>query len=212
MRLAGPVGVLHGALISPRRVEALARAIAPLLPSGRILDVGCGDGSLAHRLQALRPDIRVVGLEVQLRLRAPIPAALYDGSRFPFHDRTFPGVVIADALHHAADPTEVLRECLRVAGQSVVVKDHLCENGWERLLLRILDWGGNAAHGVALRYAYFSRAAWAAMIHRLSAVETFRIEEVAGQYPSPFQAWLGRGIQFVARLAPGDGSRGVAGS
>lgn len=193
MMLARPVGALHGVLISPRRVEALAHAIAPLLPPGRILDVGCGDGSLASRLQALRPDIRVVGLEVRLRLRAPIPAAQYDG---------FAGVVIADSLHHAADPAEVLRECLRVARQSVVVKDHFCENAWERLVLRILDWGGNAAHGVRLRYAYFSRAAWADMIRRLSAVETFRIERVEGQYPSPFQAWLGRGIQFLAQLDP----------
>ena len=202
MRLARPVGALHGVLILPRRVQALARAIAPLLPPGRILDVGCGDGSLASRLQALRPDIRVFGLEVHLRLRAPIPAALYDGRDFPFPDRAFAGVIIADSLHHAADPAEVLRECLRVARQSVVVKDHFCENAWERLVLRILDWGGNAAHGVTLRYAYFSRAAWADMIQRLSAVETFRIERVEGQYASPFQAWLGRGIQFLARLDP----------
>ncbi len=202
MRLARPVGALHGVLISPRRVQALAQAIAPLLPPGRILDVGCGDGSLAHRLEALRPDLRIMGLEVQLRLRAPIAAALYDGRSFPFPDRTFPGVVIADSLHHAADPAEVLRECLRVARQAVVVKDHFCENAWERLVLRIMDWGGNAAHGVTLRYAYFSRAAWADMVRRLSAVETFRIESVEGQYPSPFQAWLGRGIQFVARLDP----------
>jgi SAM-dependent methyltransferase len=211
MRLAKPVGALHGVLISPRRVEALAQAIAPLLPPGRILDVGCGDGSLASRLEALRPDIEVIGLEVHLRLQAPIPAALYDGHNFPFPHRAFAGVVIADSLHHAADPAEVLRECLRVARQSVVVKDHFCENAWERLVLRIMDWGGNAAHGVTLRYAYFSRAAWADMIQRLSAVENFRIERVEGQYPPPFQAWLGQGIQFLARLdsarapRPGDG-------
>ncbi|MGH2625999.1 MAG: methyltransferase domain-containing protein, partial [Anaerolineales bacterium] len=153
----------------------------------------------------------VMGLEVQPRLQAPLPASLYDGRNFPFARRTFPGVVIADSLHHAADPAAVLRECLRVARRCVVVKDHFCENAWERFVLRILDWSGNAAHGVALRYAYFSRAGWADMVRRLSATETSHVERVDGQYPAPFQAWLGRGIQFVARLEPAGPDRSSSG-
>ena len=40
------IRVLHGRLVSRRRVEVLAATIAPLLPHGRILDVGCGDGAI----------------------------------------------------------------------------------------------------------------------------------------------------------------------
>ena len=63
--------------------------------------------------------------------------------------------------HHARAPESLIAEAARVARKAVIVKDHLAESPLDRLTLRMMDWVGNAPHGVALPpYNYASRETW----------------------------------------------------
>jgi cyclopropane fatty-acyl-phospholipid synthase-like methyltransferase len=62
------VGRVHGQFVSNRRIAVLAEKLAvQLSPNARLLDVGCGDGSLAARLALLVPGLDVQGVEVSER-------------------------------------------------------------------------------------------------------------------------------------------------
>jgi SAM-dependent methyltransferase len=194
------LGEVHNTLVYTRRIRAIAEAVAPLLPPGVLLDVGCGNGSMGRLLTDLRKDIWVVGLEVLARPRGPAALVLYDGERFPFAPQAFSSVLLADILHHAQEPAAVVRESQRVCHGAILVKDHFCENGWERLVLQVMDWTANAFHGVGSNYRYFRRRDWESLVKALPVRETFRSEEVPGQYPVLLQHWLGRKLQFISRL------------
>ncbi len=62
------VGLVHDRLVFGRRVRLLAEHLAREIPAdARVLDVGCGDGTLAVRLMDLRPDVTVEGADVMVR-------------------------------------------------------------------------------------------------------------------------------------------------
>jgi 2-polyprenyl-3-methyl-5-hydroxy-6-metoxy-1,4-benzoquinol methylase len=194
-------GRTHDHIIYQRRIRAIANAISPLIPSGKILDVGCGNGELAAYLMSKRSDIEVIGLEVILRPNASIPTVAYGGGCFPFAHQAYSSVLIADTLHHIEAKEQVLEECLRVSRGSVIIKDHFYRNFWEHFLLRGLDIAGNAPYGVPSIFNYFTRESWQRTLKELNVEETYRIEEVPGQYPMPFQVLIGRNIQFIAKIA-----------
>lgn len=85
---------------------------APLLPPGRVLDLGCGVG---HSFELLAPR-KSVGLDVD-------PAALAGQGRetrvgdmraLPFTDASFAAVLSVQSLEHVPDPERVLAEARRV--------------------------------------------------------------------------------------------------
>lgn len=193
------VGAAHSALVFGRRVRVLAGALAPLLPPGRLVDVGCGSGALAAAVGALRPDAAPEGFDVLLRPGCAIPVRPFDGRRLPLRDGAAAVALLVDVLHHAEDPVALLAECARVA-PVVVVKDHLARGPLDERTLAFMDWVGNRPHGVVLPYRYFSPASWEAAVGAAGLREERR-EAVPGLYPFPFSALFGRGLHFVARLA-----------
>ena len=195
----GAVGAVHGALVFGRRVRVLAGALAPLLPPGRLVDVGCGDGNVSAAIAALRPDVRAEGLDVLLRPSCAIPARAYDGRHLPIADGEADAALLVDVLHHADDPVALLAECARVASV-VVVKDHLSRGPFDERVLAFMDWVGNRPHGVVLPYRYFSPGSFRDAVEAAGLREE-RHEGVPGLYPLPFSALFGRGLHFVARLA-----------
>ena len=199
-------GALHDRLVYQRRIQAIAQAVSPLLPGGKLLDVGLGNGDLPQFLMSMRPDVDVIGLDVLIRVRSRIPAVSYNGDTFPFCDQAFSSVLIADTLHHVANKEHLLAECLRVSRGPVIVKDHFYKGRWQHILLRLLDLGGNAAHGVESIYNYYTRKEWEDAVRSISAEELVRVEEVAGQYPFPFQRLIGRRLQFVSSIISASGS------
>jgi SAM-dependent methyltransferase len=200
-RAIGAVGALHGRAVFARRVRVLADAFAPLLPPGRVVDVGCGSGTLARAIARRRPDVVLEGFDVLVRPRTEIPVALFDGKRLPLADGEASAVIIVDVLHHAEDPVALLAECARVA-PVVVVKDHLSGGFFDERILAFMDWIGNRPHGVVLPYRYFTAESFREALSAARLRETAR-SRVPDLYPFPFSLVFGRDLHFVARLERG---------
>ena len=197
------IGSAHLHLVHGRRVEVLARHLADLLPrDSSVLDVGAGDGHLADRVAQLRPDLRLIGVDVLVRAGARIPVQPFDGTRLPFDDNGVDAVMMIDVLHHASDQQTLLRETARVAKRRVVIKDHMVRGPLARPTLRFMDWVGNARHGVALPYAYWSEDQWREAFDRFGLRVTARRDQL-GLYPWPASMLFERGLHFMAALEPG---------
>lgn len=194
------LNTIHGAAVFGRRVRVLAGHLADLIPNrGTVLDLGCGDGSVALAVMRIRPDLRIEGVDVFVRANARIPVTVYDGRTLPFEDASFDYVTIVDVLHHTEDPAAVLEEAARVARHGVVVKDHLL-NGWlAGPTLRFMDWVGNRGHDVVLPYNYLSRRDWEGVFYK-SRLATVASREKLGLYPPPFGWMFDRQLHFAARL------------
>lgn len=194
---------LHGRLIFGRRVRALAENIAEMIPDGAatLLDVGCGDGTLARSIMERRPGLAATGVEIRARPRTAIPVQEFDGRILPFADRSHDVVMLVDVLHHADEPTLLIREAGRVAARAVIIKDHLTGAWLSHERLRLMDWVGNIGHGVPLRYAYWSPEQWHdAFLHAGLREDDWR--ERLGLY-APVLRWMfERRLHFVSRLVP----------
>ena len=101
--------------------------IADLLPNNtRVLDVGCGDGSLMNLL-VKEKNIEVRGLELE---KQNVQECIYKGlpviqgnaetELHQFPDQSFDYVVLSQTLQAFYSPDKVLKELLRI-GKSVVV-------------------------------------------------------------------------------------------
>ena len=196
------LGAAHQHLVHGRRVEVLARHLAELLPrDATVLDVGAGDGLLAERVSALRPDLTVSGVDVLVRRDARIPVQAFDGARLPFDAKRFDAVMMVDVLHHASAQRALLGETARVARRAVVIKDHTVEGRLARPTLRFMDWIGNARHGVSLPYAYWTAQQWRDELARAGLRVTERRERL-GLYPWPASLLFERRLHFITALEP----------
>lgn len=193
---------VHGGVVYTRRVARLATLIAERIPpNATVLDVGTGDGALAARVQRLRADVSVTGVDVLTRPHTAIPVLIFDGTHLPFPSASVDAVTCIDVLHHAADATQLLRECARVARDMVIVKDHLREGVLAATTLRFMDWVGNARHGVRLPYHYLSRHEWHEMLSAIDA-RVKRWDESLQLYPIPMDWVFGRRLHVLMTLQP----------
>lgn len=193
-------GGIHTKHVFPRRKRVLVGHLASLMPqSVGVLDVGCGDGSLAADLVAERPDITIRGIDVLARTETAIPVTLFDGKRIPFDDASQDVVMFVDVLHHTHDPMVLLQEANRVSRRWIVVKDHFRDGFLANKTLRFMDWVGNARYGVALPYNYWSSRQWSEGFERLGLGKAKQFLKL-GLYPF-WADWLfGRGLHFVMLL------------
>jgi SAM-dependent methyltransferase len=193
------LGSIHGRAVHSRRVRALASQFAELIPLRHsVLDVGCGDGLIDQLLLERRDDLHVAGVETLVRPGARIRVTPFDGKRLPFGDRSWDTVMFCDVLHHAEDPVGMLREAARVARHGVIIKDHLAEGAFARSLLRLMDFVGNAPHGVTLPYNYFDRAQWATA-YRSSGLFPAETRTRLRLYPAWADLIFGRSLHFISR-------------
>lgn len=114
----------------------MALELASVLPPrADILDVGCGNGFIAHHLQSML-GTTVVGLDVGQSTAARINYLSYDGWNFPVKDESFDAVLLCYVLHHAQDPRLVLNEVSRVlrAGGLAIIYEDIPALWWDRIV------------------------------------------------------------------------------
>lgn len=108
------------------RAYDMALEIARVVPVGaNVLDVGCGNGFIAHHLSGILKS-RIVGIDVSDGPIANIDYLPFDGRHFPVQDETFEAVLLCYVLHHAHDASLVLNEVTRVlkdGGVAVIYED-----------------------------------------------------------------------------------------
>jgi SAM-dependent methyltransferase len=196
----GLIEAVHGGYVHQRRILVLSDWCSRLIPvNSKVLDVGCGDGRLAHLIAQKRPDVSIRGIDVRQRNDAVIPIDTFDGKFIPYEEGSFDVVMFVDVLHHASQPMTLLQEAVRVARKAIVIKDHVAEGTLAHLTLRVMDWVGNARHGVDLPYDYWSLTKWYRVFDKLQLRINFW-ESNLKIYPLPADLILGRSLHFITLL------------
>jgi SAM-dependent methyltransferase len=197
------LGRVHRRAVFGRRVRVLAELLAGRIPAGAaVLDIGCGDGSIAKLVTSYNPSVTVQGIEFAPRGDCRIECQAFDGSSIPYPARSFDVCMFVDVLHHVSDSQgieKLLAEACRVSRRYVLIKDHLCENRFDFMTLQFMDWVGNRPHGVILPYNYQSRGDW-----EKHFLETrLKVKEWQTKiplYPFPFSTVFGRQLHYIGLL------------
>ena len=95
-----------------QRHVAAYRLCAPLLPAGRVLDLGCGAG---HSWRELAPR-ETVGVDLDAAALAGQARGTHvaDMRALPFADASFAGVLAVQSIEHVPNPERVVAEARRV--------------------------------------------------------------------------------------------------
>jgi len=118
------------------RAYDMALEIARAIPRGsKVLDVGCGNGFIAHHLSAML-GVSVVGIDVMPKTEASIDYRRYDGVHIPLADNSVDAVLLCYVLHHAQDIQVMLTEVKRVLrrGGSAIIYEDIPETLWDRFI------------------------------------------------------------------------------
>jgi len=97
------------------RAAELDQAISKLPPSGRLLELGAGDGWQAQALQQRGFDVTAIDVEAaRPGIVRHFPVSLYDGRVLPFADDSFDAIYSSNVLEHVVDFAQIQSELARV--------------------------------------------------------------------------------------------------
>lgn len=193
------MAAMHRPIYAARLKELVRRIVPHLRENERVLDVGCGGGTLGRALMDAPncpKGVVVTGLERFKRGGEPIEVVSYDGVTIPFAAKTYGVVILADVLHHEEDPDRLIRECARVSRRLVIVKDHQVQGPLAQKRISFIDWAANAPYGVKCLYRYNTPRQWAQtpVRHGLKSVEEIGSINL---YPPGFNLLFGRRLQYL---------------
>ncbi|MBK5293498.1 MAG: methyltransferase domain-containing protein [Acidobacteriia bacterium] len=150
-----------------------------LSPGDRILDLGCGTGTLFEKLGRMHPDVSFTGLDLSLKMLTVAQEKLGAGAGFvggrvhqlPFADKFFDVVVSCSSFHFWRDPHGALLEIARVTrpGGTVLITDW-CDDYLTSRLVDLFLRCFNAGHF----HSYRARECQA--IFETSGLQDIRIE------------------------------------
>jgi SAM-dependent methyltransferase len=190
----------HQSLVFGRRVHVLAELLSAKVPGdSSLLDIGCGDGTIASLIQSAVPSVQIQGIEIAERPACRIPCRLFDGLHIPFPNATFDVCMLVDVLHHTSNIRKLLAEASRVSRRFLLIKDHLSESPLDFYTLKFMDWIGNRPHGVVLPNNYQSRSQWDTYFAG-AQLSLKAWQDQVPLYPFPFNGIFGRKLHFVALL------------
>jgi SAM-dependent methyltransferase len=191
---------IHQNYVFKRRVRVLSSKIAALIPEKcDVLDVGCGDGLIDKLILDNRKDIHIEGIDVLIRPTTFIGVRKFDGIKIPFPDNSFNCVMFIDVLHHTENPSILVKEAARVTKKWIIIKDHIKTGLIGEKILKIMDWVGNARHGVVLPYNYLTAKEWEDLFSGVGlrvANSDFKL----GLYPFPANLVFEKGLHFLSLL------------
>jgi len=104
-----------------------------LRPGMRLLDLGCGPGSITAGLAAAVAPAETVGLDLDPDPIDGVTVVAGDVMRLPFPDASFDAIFASALLQHLADPLAALREARRVARPGAVIG--VADPDWDGELL-----------------------------------------------------------------------------
>lgn len=192
----------HHKYVFIRRINVLSTQIAQQLPDDtnlKILDVGCGDGTISKMILDQKKNILIDGIDVFSRETCAIPFKIFDGKRIPYADHAFEATMFVDVLHHTTNIKDLLAEAARVSSKYIILKDHHYNNALDFGILKFMDWIGNAPHGVKVIYNFKNLKFWKQAFNDLG-FEIVSINTNVPIYPFPFNLIFGRNLHFIAVL------------
>lgn len=132
-------------LVPGRSWAAWARALGHLLPPLRVADLGCGEGYLtveasrwAARVIAVDRSARVLKRARALAARRRVSNVIWKRGELealPLRDGTVDVAMFSQALHHAADPAQAVREAARIlapGGRILILDLREHDQAWVR--------------------------------------------------------------------------------
>lgn len=131
-----------------RRAEARATLLhtgGHLQPGCSALDIGCGVGYALDVLEA-ECGCTPYGCDVVIPPNPIDRFALFDGKTLPYRDKSFDVAFLIFVLHHADDPSILLREASRVARHAVIVVEDTPRLAFEQ------RWGAMHVHSFRKRH------------------------------------------------------------
>jgi SAM-dependent methyltransferase len=100
--------------------------------SKTVLDLGSGEGTYSAQFLQVFPQCSLlVGIDIsreninqakKKQNRKKTEFIIADGQNLPFKNLSFGAAICKDILHHADDPSQVLKELIRVSKDSVVIE------------------------------------------------------------------------------------------
>lgn len=124
------------------------------------LDVGCGRGEIISQIHRRCPRVNIHGIDVVKRENTVVDVLEFDGKKIPFEDKSHDFTMLVDVLHHVDEPLVLLKECVRVTRKFIIIKDHICNSGWDRARLSLMDWVGNQGYKANFPHNYLSQTQW----------------------------------------------------
>lgn len=186
------------------RLQSLHQEIVPILHAGdHVLDVGCGSGALGRAIidsPECPPRVKITGLEKFRRSDELSVVKFYDGQKIPYPDKSVDVVILADVLHHASDPHNLIYECSRVVRRALIIKDHKIEGFLAQQRISLMDWASNVQYGIPCLYRYNTLKEWEKLFGQLDLEIEIEIDSMK-IYPSIMNFIFGGRIQFMAVLS-----------
>ncbi len=128
------------------RAYDMALEIARFIPiNSRILDVGCGNGFIAHHLASF-VGANPIGIDLGPTTESAIEYRRYDGDHFPLANGAVDAALLCYVLHHAQDFGAIMSELRRVLsnGGVAIVYEDIPRAWWDRAVCwtHDLKWRG----------------------------------------------------------------------
>jgi 2-polyprenyl-3-methyl-5-hydroxy-6-metoxy-1,4-benzoquinol methylase len=103
----------------------------PARPSGKVLEIGCGNGDLLARLknlgwqvQGIEPDPKSAAIAITRGL--PVIVGVLDDGQFEYE--AFDSIIMSHVIEHVGDPVALMRTCrkyLKPNGRLVMLTPNL---------------------------------------------------------------------------------------